>query len=186
VIRGRVAVPHRILGPAHGPLIAVRLNVLTRKTLGGLQTTLDSQVIRSDGTPFPGLYAAGEVGRVSVGVACMATTRWRAPSWVGASFPGARPGGRWPAPDSRFPARLGRLWLLFDHFHIRRPVPAGKQLLERLIRIADRPLRATPQPRGGTGCYRGRYHRHRIHPPTSVLPQRRAGGVTITIDNSKA
>jgi predicted oxidoreductase len=57
----RVAAPHRILDPAHGPLIAVRLNVLTRKTLGGLQTSLDSQVIRSDGTPFPGLYAAGEV-----------------------------------------------------------------------------------------------------------------------------
>ncbi|MGA4789459.1 FAD-binding dehydrogenase [Nocardia sp. AB354] len=58
---GRVAAPHRILDPAHGPLIAVRLNVLTRKTLGGLQTNLDSQVIRSDGSPFPGLYAAGEV-----------------------------------------------------------------------------------------------------------------------------
>jgi predicted oxidoreductase len=58
---GRVAAPHRILDPSHGPLIAVRLNVLTRKTLGGLQTNLDSQVIRSDGSPFPGLYAAGEV-----------------------------------------------------------------------------------------------------------------------------
>jgi predicted oxidoreductase len=58
---GRVAAPHRILDPAHGPLIAVRLNVLTRKTLGGLQTNLDSQVIRSDGSPFTGLYAAGEV-----------------------------------------------------------------------------------------------------------------------------
>lgn len=57
----RVAKPHRILDPAHGPLIAVRLNVLTRKTLGGLQTTLDSQVLRQDETPFPGLYAAGEV-----------------------------------------------------------------------------------------------------------------------------
>ncbi|MFF0492337.1 FAD-binding dehydrogenase [Nocardia sp. NPDC004068] len=57
----RVATPHRILDPAHGPLIAVRLNILTRKTLGGLQTNLDSQVIRADGTPFPGLYAAGEV-----------------------------------------------------------------------------------------------------------------------------
>ncbi|QWF81196.1 FAD-binding dehydrogenase [Amycolatopsis sp. CA-230715] len=57
----RVAKPHRILDPAHGPLIAVRLNILTRKTLGGVQTTLDSQVVRADGTPFPGLYAAGEV-----------------------------------------------------------------------------------------------------------------------------
>ncbi|NKY86906.1 FAD-binding dehydrogenase [Nocardia veterana] len=58
---GRVAAPHRILDPAHGPLIAVRLNILTRKTLGGLQTNLDAQVVREDGTPFPGLYAAGEV-----------------------------------------------------------------------------------------------------------------------------
>ncbi|MEV6879434.1 FAD-binding dehydrogenase [Amycolatopsis sp. NPDC051128] len=57
----RVTKPHRILDPAHGPLIAVRLNVLTRKTLGGIQTNLDSQAMRPDGTPFPGLYAAGEV-----------------------------------------------------------------------------------------------------------------------------
>ncbi|MFI9811637.1 FAD-binding dehydrogenase [Saccharothrix variisporea] len=57
----RVAKPHRILDPAHGPLIAVRLNILTRKTLGGLETNLDSQVVRPDGSVLPGLYAAGEV-----------------------------------------------------------------------------------------------------------------------------
>ncbi|MEO9329400.1 FAD-binding dehydrogenase [Gordonia aurantiaca] len=57
----RVAKPHRILDPAHGPLIAVRLNVLTRKTLGGLETNLDSQVLHPDGTAFDGLFAAGEV-----------------------------------------------------------------------------------------------------------------------------
>ena len=57
----RVAKPHRILDPAAGPLIAVRLWVLTRKTLGGLQTDLSSRVLRSDGQPLPGLYAAGEV-----------------------------------------------------------------------------------------------------------------------------
>lgn len=57
----RVARPHRLLDPAHGPLVAVRLHVLTRKTLGGLETTLESQVVRPDGTPFEGLYAAGEV-----------------------------------------------------------------------------------------------------------------------------
>ncbi|MEE3853376.1 FAD-binding dehydrogenase [Gordonia sp. LSe1-13] len=57
----RVAKPHRLLDPAHGPLIAVRLNVLTRKTLGGLETNLDSQVMRPDGTAFDGLFAAGEV-----------------------------------------------------------------------------------------------------------------------------
>ncbi len=57
----RVAKPHRLLDPAHGPLIAVRLNILTRKTLGGLETDLDSRVMRPDGHRFPGLYAAGEV-----------------------------------------------------------------------------------------------------------------------------
>ncbi|WP_433702546.1 FAD-binding dehydrogenase [Prescottella equi] len=57
----RVAKPHRLLDPAHGPLIAVRLNLLTRKTLGGLETNLNSQVIRPDGSVFDGLYAAGEV-----------------------------------------------------------------------------------------------------------------------------
>ncbi len=57
----RVASPHRLLDPAAGPLIAVRLHILTRKTLGGLQTDLSGRVLRSDGTPLPGLYAAGEV-----------------------------------------------------------------------------------------------------------------------------
>ncbi|WP_110207636.1 FAD-binding dehydrogenase [Nocardioides daejeonensis] len=57
----RVASPHKILDPANGPLIAVRLNILSRKTLGGIQTNLDSQVIGADGSPVPGLYAAGEV-----------------------------------------------------------------------------------------------------------------------------
>ena len=57
----RVATPHKLLDPAAGPLIAVRLNILTRKTLGGLQTDLDSRVIGADGQPVPGLYAAGEV-----------------------------------------------------------------------------------------------------------------------------
>jgi uncharacterized protein len=57
----RTAAPHRILDPAAGPLIAVKLNILTRKTLGGVQTDLSCQVLRADGTPLPGLYAAGEV-----------------------------------------------------------------------------------------------------------------------------
>jgi predicted oxidoreductase len=57
----RVAAPHRILDPSAGPLIAVRLNILTRKTLGGLQTDLSSRVLQSSGEPLPGLYAAGEV-----------------------------------------------------------------------------------------------------------------------------
>ncbi|MDX8519737.1 FAD-binding dehydrogenase [Mesorhizobium dulcispinae] len=57
----RTAQPHKMLDPANGPLIAVRLNVLTRKTLGGLQTDLDSRVLDVDGQPVPGLYAVGEV-----------------------------------------------------------------------------------------------------------------------------
>jgi uncharacterized protein len=57
----RTAKRHKLLDPDAGPLIAVRLNILTRKTLGGLQTDLDSRVIGVDGRPVPGLYAAGEV-----------------------------------------------------------------------------------------------------------------------------
>ncbi|MBR2690597.1 MAG: FAD-binding dehydrogenase [Aquamicrobium sp.] len=57
----RTARPHRMLDPANGPLIAVRLNILTRKTLGGLHTDLDSRVLGADGQPVEGLYAVGEV-----------------------------------------------------------------------------------------------------------------------------
>lgn len=56
----RIAKPHRLLDKANGPLIAIRLNLLTRKSLGGIETNLSSNVMRADGTPFPGLYAAGE------------------------------------------------------------------------------------------------------------------------------
>ena len=57
----RTAAPHRILDPAAGPLIGVKLHVLTRKTLGGIQTDLFSRAIGLDGNPIAGLYAAGEV-----------------------------------------------------------------------------------------------------------------------------
>ncbi len=57
----RVAAPHRILDPDAGPLIAVRLSILTRKSLGGLETDLDARVLQPGGEPLPGLYAAGEV-----------------------------------------------------------------------------------------------------------------------------
>ena len=56
----RTATPHRLLDPKAGPLIAVRLNILTRKTLGGLQTDLSSRVLSASGDPVEGLYAAGE------------------------------------------------------------------------------------------------------------------------------
>jgi predicted oxidoreductase len=57
----RVAKPAPILDESDGPLIAVKLNILTRKTLGGLETDLQGRVLRADGEPMPGLYAAGEV-----------------------------------------------------------------------------------------------------------------------------
>ncbi len=56
----RVAPPHRLLDPEAGPLVAVRLNLITRKTLGGLETDLSGRVLRDGGEVFPGLYAAGE------------------------------------------------------------------------------------------------------------------------------
>lgn len=57
----RVAAPHKLTDPKAGPLIAVRLSILTRKTLGGLNTDLSSRVLRASGEPLPGVYAAGEV-----------------------------------------------------------------------------------------------------------------------------
>jgi predicted oxidoreductase len=56
----RTVAPHRLLDPSAGPLIAVRLHVLTRKSLGGLNTDLDGRVLSASGEPVPGLYAAGE------------------------------------------------------------------------------------------------------------------------------
>ena len=65
----RVVAPHELLDPkargegragSGGPLIAIRLHVLTRKTLGGLETDLDGRVLRRDGSPLPGVYAVGE------------------------------------------------------------------------------------------------------------------------------
>ncbi|GAB2982794.1 FAD-binding dehydrogenase [Saccharothrix stipae] len=56
----RVVEPHPLLDPKAGPLIAVRLSVLTRKTLGGLHTDLSARVLKDDGSPLEGVYAAGE------------------------------------------------------------------------------------------------------------------------------
>ena len=56
----RVVAPHRLTDPKAGPLIAVKLHILTRKSLGGLETDLQARALRQDGTVFDGLYAAGE------------------------------------------------------------------------------------------------------------------------------
>ena len=56
----RTATPHRILDPKSGPLIAVKLHVLTRKSLGGIETDLSGRALGASGEPIPGLYAAGE------------------------------------------------------------------------------------------------------------------------------
>jgi hypothetical protein len=56
----RIVRPHRFLDASGDPLVAVRCHVLTRKTLGGLETDLSARVLRSDGQPLPGVYAAGE------------------------------------------------------------------------------------------------------------------------------
>lgn len=56
----RTAAPHRLQDPAAGPLIAVKLHVLTRKSLGGINTDLEGRALGADGEPIPGLFAAGE------------------------------------------------------------------------------------------------------------------------------
>ena len=80
----RVAKPHRLLDPAHGPLLAVRLSVLTRKTLGGLHTDLEGRVLRPDGEVLPGLWAVGE----AVGVRRRRRAR---PPRAGGHVPGRLP-----------------------------------------------------------------------------------------------
>jgi predicted oxidoreductase len=58
--RLRTARFQRIDDPKAGPLIAIRMTVLARKSLGGIQTDLGSRVLRADGSVIPGLYAVGE------------------------------------------------------------------------------------------------------------------------------
>jgi len=56
----RTAPPHRLQDPAAGPMVAVKLHVLTRKSLGGIETNLDARALDATGAPIPGLYAVGE------------------------------------------------------------------------------------------------------------------------------
>ncbi len=92
--------------PDAGPLIAIRMTVLARKSLGGIQTDLSSQVLRPDGGPIPGLYAVGEAAGFGGGGmhgkrslegtflgGCVFSGRLAAQAIVGAG-PGATDAGR--------------------------------------------------------------------------------------------
>ncbi len=96
----RVVAPHRLTDPKAGPLIAVKLHILTRKSLGGLETDLDSRVLRADGTALRGCTRPARPP-VSAAAVCTATARWRAPSSAAACSPAARPAGRAPAARRR-------------------------------------------------------------------------------------
>ena len=121
----RTAAPHKILDPKAGPLIAVRLNILTRKTLGGLQTDLSGRVLGSvtsggavsagEGPrPVPGLFAAGEVA--GFGGGGMHGYRSLEGSFLGGCLFSGRQAGRAVAretgalPVSRTGAAAARRW----------------------------------------------------------------------------
>ena len=100
----RVASPHELLDPKRselgragsgGPLVAIRLHVLTRKTLGGLETDLDGRVLGADGSAVARGVRGGRGGRASVAAACTATEPWRARSWAAACSPAESPAGLW-------------------------------------------------------------------------------------------
>ena len=98
----RVVSPHELLDPkvpragragSGGPLVAIRLHVLTRKTLGGLETDLDGRVLRPDGSALSGVYAVGEVAGFGGGGVRLPAPK--APSWAAAcsrAAPPAEPG----------------------------------------------------------------------------------------------
>ena len=88
----RVVAPHRLTDPKAGPLIAVKLHILTRKSLGGLETDLDSRVLKPTAA-----CSVGCMPRVrppdSAAAACTATARWRARSSAAACSPAGRRAG---------------------------------------------------------------------------------------------
>ncbi len=88
----RVAPPHRLLDPDAGPLIAVRLNLLTRKTLGGLETDLSGRVLRPGGDVFRGPLRGRRGRRLRRRRHARLPRRSRAPSSAAACSPGGRPG----------------------------------------------------------------------------------------------
>ena len=146
----RVGRPHALLDPAAGPLIAVRLHVLTRKTLGGLQTDLSSRVLSASGEPVQGLYAAGR-RPVSAAAGCTATGRWRVRSSAAACSPAGSPGApRRPRSSDRRPRLVGR----GAEQQPQRPLgvghPPGRSGDRRRLDLSGRPLRTgLAQPQGG-------------------------------------
>lgn len=88
----RTAKPHRLLDPKAGPLIAVRLHILTRKTLGGLQTNLPARCWSSRANRCRA-FTLQVKSQASAAAACMATTRWKARFSAAASIPAVSPGG---------------------------------------------------------------------------------------------
>ena len=88
----RTAEPHRILDPKAGPLIAVKLHVLTRKSLGGIETDLSARALAASGEPVPGLYAAGEAS--GFGGGCVHGYRALEGTFVGGCLFSGRIAGR--------------------------------------------------------------------------------------------
>ncbi|MFN2517539.1 MAG: FAD-binding dehydrogenase [Jatrophihabitantaceae bacterium] len=95
----RVTAPHRLLDPAAGPLIAVKLHILTRKSLGGLETDLGGRVLRADGSALAGVYAAGEVA--GFGGGGMHGYRSLEGTFLGGCIFSGRAAGRAAASDTR-------------------------------------------------------------------------------------
>ena len=95
----RTASPHRLQDPAAGPMIAVKLHVLTRKSLGGIETDLNGQALSADGTPIAGLFAAGEASGFGGG----GVHGYRAleGTFVGGCLFSGRQAGRQAAADTR-------------------------------------------------------------------------------------
>lgn len=100
---GRVVAPHRLTDPKAGPLIAVKLHILTRKTLGGIETDLASRVLGADGTRSPDCTRPARRPD-SAAAGCTATARWKAPSSAGASSPAALPVAASPTTSPKRPS----------------------------------------------------------------------------------
>ena len=147
----RVVAPHRLTDPKAGPLIAVKLHILTRKSLGGLETDLDSRVLRDDGDVFAGLYAAGEAAGFGGG----GVHGYRSLEGTflgGCIFSGRAAGGA--RGDSATPAELASeigAVLGFEHLevgvgHLREPAVVDAARVRLDDRLVDRAPRGPAPP----------------------------------------